>query len=220
MKRPRFRYPRRISFGLFFLGSLIALNATAGSSCAQDYVYTNPAADSYVLTMDHISLSTNVTVDDIDRLNKKFAGDFLWVRHAGKEFLIRDHALISGAQRLFLPLDSLESEGAEIQEKQIQLEAEQATLDEEQKLIERKLETKSDRSDAHDLNPERDATERRLSDLKLKMTTLEVRADEIDAAQSAFESRSKAIEFEIEQALWRLVDQALLSGLGEDPKRE
>ena len=219
------RYPHhqdllRIRFGCFLLVCLVLLEALAGSSYAQDYVYTNPASDSYVLTKSHVSLSSNVTVDDIDRLNKQFAGDFLWVRHAGKEFLIRDHAVISEAQRLFLPVDSLESESEKIHEKRKQLESEQVSLGEEQKALERKLESTSDHTGSNAPNSERDAAEHRLSDLKSKMIALEAQASQLDSSQTAFEGRSKVIEFQIEQALWKLVDRALMSGLGGDPDRE
>jgi chromosome segregation ATPase len=192
------------------------LLSLAGPVRADDYIFTDRNADAYVLTKNYVSYSTNATSDDILNLNGMFGGNYLWVRRAGKEFVIRDSHTIKDANRLFAALDEMQPEQAALQEARVQLEDDEEALDTEQADIESRLQALngSDKSSA-----ELAALENQLAGITVRRNALSDRAGELESRVSIFQTRVKSLELQIETSLWSLVDSALVSGLGEDSSR-
>lgn len=181
-----------------------------------NYIFTDRNADAYVLTKNYVSYSTNATGDDILNLNQLFGGNYLWVRRAGKEFVIRDAHTIKDANRLFAALDEMQPEQTALQEARVQLEKDEESLDTERDEVESRLQglDDGDRSSS-----ERGGLENQLAAIEVRRNTLADRAGDLELRVSAFETRVKSLELQIETSLWSLVDSALVSGLGEDPSR-
>lgn len=204
---------------LFLVGWSIAFVASTDECFADNFVFTNPAADAYVLTKADISFSTNATVDDVERFNAHFAGDYLWVRRRGNEAVIRDHHVIGEAMLLFLPLDSLEWESQAIHARREQLESDQLLLDQEMSELERKIKAHDDHASANAANADRSALDGQMTELKSKQDAIDSGFSELDSTLSSQESRRKVLGIQIESALWQVIDHALASGMGEDPNK-
>lgn len=183
---------------------------------ADNYIFTDRNADAYVLTKNYVSYSTNATGDDILNLNQVFGGNYLWVRRAGKEFVIRDAHAIKDANRLFAALDEMQPEQAALQEERVQLEKDEESLESEREEVETRLQgiEGGDKSSGA-----RMALENQLADIAVRRSALVERASDLEMRVSAFQTRVKSIGLQIETSLWSLVDSALVSGLGEDSSR-
>lgn len=186
---------------------------TAGLSLADNYIFTDRNADAYVLTKDYVSYSTNATGDDILNLNDLFGGNYLWVRRAGKEYVIRDSHAIKGANRLFAALDEVEPERAALQQEHSQLEEEESSLMNEQADTESRLAALDKTSGASA------SLESQLADLAVRRSALADRASDLEMREEALETRVKSLQLQVETSIWELVDRSLADGLGEDSSR-
>lgn len=189
---------------------------TALPAQADNYIFTDRNADAYVLTKNYVSYSTNATGDDILNFNQMFGGNYLWVRRAGKEFVIRDARAIKEANLLFAALDEMQTEQMALQEARVQLEKDEESLDSEREAVETRLQglEGGDKSSGA-----RTALENQLADLSVRKNGLAERAEDLELRVTAFQTRVKSLELQIETSLWSLVDSALVSGLGEDSSR-
>lgn len=188
----------------------------AGSSLADNYIFTDRNADAYVLTKEYVSFSTNVTGNDILTLNDLFGGDYLWVRRTGKEFVIRDAHAIKDANRLFAPLDEVEPERAALQQTRQHLENEQSSLNAEKTGLEDRI--KAMDSDGKSSGA-RTSMERELADLSARRVELEIRTSDLELREEALANRVRSLQLQIETSLWAFVDRALANGLGEVASR-
>ena len=179
-----------------------------------------PNADAYVLSREQSFFSTNASVEDVEALIRSFAGDFLWVRRAGKEFVIRDTRTLEEAQRLFDPLRQLDPEREALRRRQERLGSDQAALDRDEEKLERELEARNEGGEIRGSAAARTDLERRRTELKSRMRALEARDRELEAAETSLEARSDALEEKAETALWSLIDRALTKGLGRALGRE
>ena len=220
MRCSRPQFFAQIPVALIFLGCLTALAEGAGNSSGKTAVSPTRDADVYILSHDSSFFSTTASVRDIESIGKKVAGDFLWVRRAGKELVIRDARTLEEATRLFEPINGLEPEREALQAKQEQLGRDETTLDDEEERLEDELEALENRGEDQVSDSARAALEHRRIELNAKMRTLEARERELDADERALENRSDALEQKAETALWDLVDQALTNGLGRAIDRE
>ncbi|MBI5867620.1 MAG: hypothetical protein HZB43_04925 [candidate division Zixibacteria bacterium] len=176
--------------------------------------------DVYILSHDSSFFSTNASVRDIESIGKKVAGDFLWVRRAGTELIIRDARTLAEAARLFEPIDGLEPEREALQAKQEQLGRDEAKLDDEEERLEDELEALENRGEDHVSDSARAALEHRRVELKAKMRTLKAGERELDAQERALDGRSDELERKAESAFRRLIDHAITNGLGRTVGRE
>ncbi len=221
-------FPRRFAIrgclDVLFLGCLCApVSAAAGRDQTRGArVQVRGDRDAYVLSRGHGSMVGDVYLEDIEALRNEWPGDFLWVRRAGREFVIRDARTIEGGQRLFEPMRALEPEQQALGGRQERLESEDNALDQQEEQIEAELEA-LDRNEDDDedenvrpvaVSSARPALEKRKREIGEKLRFLESRERELDAAESALDRRSDALEEKAEAALWRLIDQALKKGLG------
>lgn len=185
-------------------------------SQADNYIFTDRNADAYVLTKNYVSYSTNATGDDILNLNGMFGGNYLWVRRAGKEFVIRDARAIKDANRLFAALDEMQPEQEALQQARVQLQEDEVALGIEKEDVEGRLQAMGSGDKSSSAG---EALENQLADIALRRSALAERASDLELRASAFQTRVKSLELQIETSLWSLVDSALVSGLGEDSSR-
>ena len=91
----------------------------------------NDDDDAWMLLHDRDSSTMNGSVEDIERVRERYQrGDepLLWVRRDGKEWIVRDPALLRRAEELFAPMRELGAKQADLGAKQAELGARQANL--------------------------------------------------------------------------------------------
>lgn len=87
--------------------------------------------DSWMYLHDRHSSTMNGSVEDIERVRQRYQkGDepLLWVRRDGKEWIVRDAALLRRAEEVLAPMNELGERQAELGGKQAELGARQADL--------------------------------------------------------------------------------------------
>lgn len=215
--------PRRFSVGGSIAVSLLLLSAARAAKAGEDRpgvarVWVRGHSDAYVLARDGHFLSSDASIEEINALQSRWSGDFLWIRRGGREFVIRDAPTMDESQRLFEPLKRLEPEQEALRRRQKEIESEERTLETEEEKIEEEIQAldrdeddDSDRPVVPDARPDLD---RRHREVEEKMRALEGRERELDAAENELDRRSEALEKKAEAALWRLIDGALGKGLG------
>ena len=147
------------------------------------------ARDSYVL---HFGAGNSTTMsgslEDFIALKGTLAGDYLWVRHDGRRYVITDRARLAEAWDYFAPERELRPQQQEIERETRKLERESDALEDAQD--DREL-TAHERSRLDDLH----AQER---DLGRREQALDEHEEELDRAA--------------ERKLWSLVDRAIRDG--------
>lgn len=147
-----------------------------------------PRRDAYALNIfgdTRITISGDTSLDSIHELNQTFSGNYLWVRRAGKEYLIRDAILLDRVRALFTPQRALGPEQAAVAREEAALDHEADDLDDE----------------------ERDEkTNTRLSEIH-------TRQEDISRREAELDQREEALDRQAEAALWPLVDDAIRDGL-------
>jgi chromosome segregation ATPase len=203
-----------ISLALLLLGFFCAPTMVAALLSEKVTIYGDRAADAYVLSRGHTFFSTNSSLEGIEALRSGMTGDFLWVRRAGKEFVIRDSRTLEEAQSLFDPMRRLDPERKALHDRQERLRLEQSALDREEQELDEELDFLEDAENSGDRASTRSDLERRRKALQPKMHALEARERELDAIESSLDSRADALEEKAEAALWKSIDRALAKGLG------
>ncbi|MFY9551646.1 MAG: hypothetical protein WAU32_10885 [Thermoanaerobaculia bacterium] len=177
------------------------------------------SADAYVLCRG-AETSISGSLDDLDRLRRRFPGDFLWFRRSGTEYVIWEPGLLSEAEDLFSPLHALGAEQEALSRREESLDREEEALDAEREEIQAEREepsvadTGAENADATATAPEDDLDERersvegRLRELKARQRSLESEERELDA-------REEAVESEAEANLWLLLDHGVEDGKAE-----
>jgi chromosome segregation ATPase len=197
------------SLGLLLFGCMAAPAAIDGDFGGVSIV-SSRQADAYSISRCGHFLSTNVSVEDVRAVQERFSGDFLWVRRAGREYLIRDGRILDEAQALFAPLEETEPERAALARQQARLQSQQDALDREQEELEQELDRLADDPEPGEEGDR--SLERRQRDLESRMRALEQQERKLEAVERSIERRDEEIERKAEAQLWRLIDRTLASG--------
>lgn len=230
------RIPRRILAAALFTGVAACAAAATGGSGSHRWTDSRDG-DSYVLSLGHDSISTNLSLDEYERLREKRSGDFLWFRRDGKTFLIEDAETLKRARALFAPLRALDPEREELNRRQETLSDSEQELDREQGEIDRQIDRLTDGDDggetegdgdeefmvseetASPTDEERAEIDRQLDELRSQQDALRPREREIqakdrelDAVERSLDAREEKLEKEAEGSLWQLIDTAIKSG--------
>ena len=148
------------------------------------------SGDAYILSVGPgpgvTLLTTGISIEDAVSLRKHYGHDFLWVRRSGRDYLIRDGSFLARAHELFAPLRELEPE--------------QQAVAKEERALDHEIDRLEDAADHHDRTV-RD----RLREAREKERVVAERERQLDA-------REDALEKVAEDALWRMVDQAIRNG--------
>ena len=93
--------------------------------------------DAWVLLKNDDNVTMSGDTDDVSRAKRqrKNGEPLLWIRHDGREYVIRDAAVIKQAQKFFEPVATLGAQEAEIGQRQAEIGAEQAKIGAQQAAI-------------------------------------------------------------------------------------
>jgi hypothetical protein len=195
-----------------FIGATLGALLLTGSAALAER-----APDSYILSEGGTSWCTSASVTDILALEGRIAGRFLWVRRAGKEYVVREPGTLDQALSLFAPLRLDDPAREELRYKQDRLEAERDALENQQQTIEEDLESGSDEDDRTDRSAERAAErrslEKRRQEVEARLAKLNEREAVLEAEERTVDAREEAREAEVEAQLWRLIDESIASGV-------
>jgi len=198
------------------LGVLLLLGLTPGASGVPHRQSTELSPfgpDSYILSQGSNSFSTNCSLEALGVVRERLSGNFLWIRRAGKVYLILEDRVLEEAHALFDPLRQLDPEHEAIARRQSRLEAEEQTLEREQEELEKELDKLSDEEDNSAQAPARRSLERRQRDLEPRLRALESQERDCDSVEREIDEREDALEKKIEAKLWRLIDESIERGI-------
>jgi len=130
--------------------------------------------------------SSGASMPQLREVQARHGRDFLWVRRDGREYVIHDAAFLAQAQALFAPMRALNPEVKAVAR-------EEAALDREGD----RLEDSEDESQA----------------VRDRLREIHARQREIQARERELDRRQEELERVAEAKLWRMVDEAVRSGL-------
>jgi beta-lactamase regulating signal transducer with metallopeptidase domain len=111
--------------------SVIVLN---GESDGHQFVISS--GKTYIsVSGDSESFGTDHPSEFVEFLQEKIQGDFIWFRHDGKSYIIRDQATIKRAVDFFSPVHALEQKQEELGKQQETLGAQQEALGKQQEEV-------------------------------------------------------------------------------------
>ena len=147
------------------------------------------ARDSYVL---HVGAGNSTTIsgslEDFTAVKGTLAGDYLWVRHDGRRYVITDRSKLAEAWDFFAPERELRP-----QQKQIELET-------------RKLERDSDALE--DTQDDRQLSVQERS----RLDDLHAQERDLGRREQALDQHEEELDRVAERKLWQLVDRAIREG--------
>jgi multidrug efflux pump subunit AcrA (membrane-fusion protein) len=195
-----------------FIGATLGALLLTGSAALAER-----SSDSYILSEGDASWCTSASVKDILAVQGRISGRFLWVRRAGREYLVREPGTLDQAFSLFASLRLDEPEREQLRHNQARLDAERDALESQQQAIEEDLEAGTDEDDRTDRSAERAAErrslEKRQEEVHARLAKLDEREAELEAEERVVDARDEAREAEVEAGLWRLIDQSIASGV-------
>jgi DNA repair exonuclease SbcCD ATPase subunit len=147
------------------------------------------AHDSYVFHFggDRNSMTMSGSLEDFMAIRGQLDGDYLWVRHGGKSYVITDRARLAEVWDYFAPQRALRPEQKEIERQTRKLEKESDALED----VDDRALTFAEQSRLEELH----AQERELS---RRERTLDEREEELERIA--------------ERKLWQLVDRSIDNG--------
>ena len=157
----------------------------------------SPRVDSYVF----VPHGTNVMSSNIDlqralSIGRRYGSHFLWVRHDGREYVIRDAATLDAIERVLdsagVPLPEMER----LRAKMRPLEARERTLDHEVDAI----------SDDENRSA---ADEARLRDLEGRLREVESQLRVLEGEEERLDREQDRLEEEAERKMMPLIERAI-----------
>jgi hypothetical protein len=150
------------------------------------------ARDSYVL---HFGAGNSTTIsgslEDFNAVKRTLAGDYLWIRHDGRRYVITDRALLAEAWDYFAPQRELRP-----QQRQIEHDT-------------RKLERESDALE--DAQDDRELTARE----RARLDDLHAQERDLGRREQALDQKEEELDRIAERKLWQLVDRAIRNGAAQ-----
>jgi len=146
------------------------------------------ARDSYVL---HFGAGHSTTIsgslEDFNEVKGTLSGDYLWIRHEGRRYVITDRAKLAEAWEYFAPQRALGPQQREIERET------------------RKLERESDALE--------DIDDRRLTDRERdRLDELHAQERELSRREQALDEREEELDRVAERNLWQMVERAIRDG--------
>ncbi len=204
-----------VSAAILFATGFCPMSASA-SGQGKTALYGSRREDAYILSRGDHTMMTGGTLEDVREARRRFSGAFLWVRRAGREYVVRDGRLIAEAAALFAPLQSLEPDRAALERRRARFEEEESRLDREEKRLDRDLDRIQDDERPAAGSESRDSLERRRRDLETRRRALDEQERDLESADNSIDRREDELEKKAEAQLWRLIDRALEAGLARE----
>ncbi len=156
---------------------------------------------------DRSHLHANGSVETAVQIARKWDGDFIWVKADGRQYLIRNAAVLAQASDAFRELDAFQPVMHEAEQKVAPFEA---RMDE----IERRMDDLSDQLDDDELSEaRRHALEAKLHDVEQEMRGVESRMHAVEQQLETIERQMDVREQAAEAKLEGIIRNAIRSGL-------
>ena len=179
---------------------LLAAGAVALHSAAPRDAYLLSGPES------RITFSTGAELPQLRAMQERIGGNFLWVRRHGREYVVRDAALLQRARSFFAPVAALEPA-------QEAVGREEAELDREEERLEAITERRSNSPVRQTSAKEGRTGESDLRKSEAKLEGARAKQRVVSRRERELDEREEALEREAEAKLWRLVDDAIRSGV-------
>ncbi|MFP5246671.1 MAG: hypothetical protein ACLGH0_08245 [Thermoanaerobaculia bacterium] len=147
------------------------------------------------------------SIAEIELNAKRIADRTIWVNRGGKQYLIRDAAVIAEAQNAFRELDKLEPAMREIEERMRPFEAEMDRFEEE-------LDELTDSYDEDAEERVRDL-EDKIRDAEVKVREAEKKVRVVEREMEELERKMEKLEVVAEAKFEKIVEEAIDKGLAE-----
>ena len=190
------------------------------------YSYHTGSDESFVLLYgDRDSVTMSGSTDDIRRakdLRGSGKGDLLWFRRGGKEYVVRDSALLKEVTGLYKPVAEMGARQGELGGRQGELGARQGKLGAEQGALGAQLGTiaadRARRGDADDRDLERREKEidRKMEELSRQMEDLGRQQEALGKQQEELGRQQEELSARADKQLHELMDRAIHSGAAQE----
>ena len=127
--------------------------------------------------------------DHYKKIAKRFSGDYIWLYHNGRGYVIRDAGVLAAVQTAFAPVDALEP-------KMREAEAKLRPVEQKYEELEERVDKINDRGD------EDSVLERRLRELERELEVVERAAE---AVEDEIDRREEIAEKKLEQLALRAI---------------
>lgn len=186
---------------LFAILSVIVIGAvlTAGAGSRMSYIYKR-GDTSYMRGM--------ATIKMIERIGKRYGGEYIWVEQDGRRWLIRDAAVLAEARELFRELDAF---AAPLEAVQKRLRPFERKYDE----FERRADAISDAYDEDLTERESEALQARLEEVEKEMEAVEREMRVVEREMERLEQEMEKLEEVVERKFEQLVARAIRSGAAQ-----
>jgi beta-lactamase regulating signal transducer with metallopeptidase domain len=190
------------------------------------YSYHTGSDESFVLFYgDRDSVTMSGSTGDVDRarrLRGSSKGDLLWFRRGGKEYVIRDSALLKQVEDLYKPVGELGARQGELGGRQGELGGRQGALGAKQGALGAELGAiaagRARRGDADDRDLERREKEinRKMEELSRQMEELGRQQEALGKQQEELGRQQEAASARADKEVHELMDRAIRSGAAQE----
>lgn len=201
-----------LTFGVLLLGAISAESLAGSPGGSTKTVVSSRTPQAYVLARRDHWTSWNASLEEVERLQRRLSGDFLWFRRAGRAYMVRDRATLAEAFGLFDPMEELQPEMAELGRRQKEFDRKQSVLDREEEDLDRMADRLDDDEEGGRESERRDL-ERRQRDLESRARRLEEEERKLEAVERSIDEREEALEKKAEEQLLELMDRTLREGI-------
>jgi hypothetical protein len=138
-------------------------------------------------------IRVNGSLESYKRIEGRWSGEFIWLRHGGRDYLIRDASVLAAAAGAFAEMDAMEPQ--------------RRAAEERLRPIEKKYDALEERAERFEDDPAHDA-ERREAERALEAMEPEYQAAEnaVERIDEEMERREKIAERKFEDIVLRAVD--------------
>ncbi len=193
---------------------MLAAAVGAGNTHKNVHIFSARGRDAYALVLGGHWMSTNQSIEEVERIRGQYDGDFLWVRRHGESYMLRDDAKLKEARGLFDALRELEPAQRDLARRLRPVEHKEAALD-------REIDGLEDSGDDED-RADRDAALDRSRDEKIRELDSEKKKVEfelrrLEREESELDRHSDELERAAETKLWVLIDGWIADGTARKP---
>ena len=161
------------------------------------------SAGTYVFVRGSNNMSANLDLERSLQIRRQYGSNFLWMRHGGHTYLIRDVDTLDAIDALFRPMNALDPEYERLHAKMKPLEKRENQLDDEADAI----------SDDDDRS-ERD--EARLRDLHRELRDVERDLRVLEREEEELDRKQEQLEAEAEKAMVPILRDAIRKGIAKE----
>lgn len=185
--------------------ALLFLLIAALSLSAAEMSYMFKRGDrSYIVT-------GNINVTNIGSLTRRFSGDYLWAKIGGREYLIREDAVLAEARRAFAEVEANQEKYHALEKRMRPVERRYDLLEEQHDELSDNL---SDHPERYSAAEERDL-ERRIREIEAQMRPLAAELEVFEQQEQLLDDKQERLEDAAEKKLREIIERAIAGGVAE-----